>query len=295
MRIIVKTITLLAIILQACGGGDKPVTGVEYGKITNPSAEEVESSVVKGWTADNRNRDAILFYDSETAQHGTRSLMIRSGREAYGRWSTKVNLKPWSKYRFSGWIKTENIESTRGRGAGFRLDGLRVEPVGFTGTNDWTELVYEFETGSDDCVTIACMLDITGNAKGRVWFDNMKFDLISSEKFSTEITVNLDSRAEPMPLYIYGQFIEHLGRCIYGGIWAEMFEDRKFWFTPGDRESPWRVTGNRDLFTMERLYQFTGLQTPILGVNSGGAAILSQENLGFRENKIGRASCRERV
>jgi alpha-L-arabinofuranosidase len=27
---------------------------------------------------------------------------------------------------------------------------------------------------------------------------------------------------------IYGQFIEHLDRCIYGGIWAEMLRDRKF-------------------------------------------------------------------
>jgi alpha-N-arabinofuranosidase len=284
MRTIVKVITLSIVLLQACGGKDQPRTGVEYGKIVNPSAEDVESSVVKGWTADNRNRDAILFYDTETAHHGTKSLMIRSGREAYGRWSTKVNLKPWSKYRFTGWIKTENIETTRGSGAGFRLDGLNVEPEGFTGTNGWTEVIYEFDTGSDDCVTLACMLDISGNAKGRVWFDNMKFDLVSTEKFSTDITVNLDTRSEPMPLYIYGQFIEHLGRCIYGGIWAEMLEDRKFWFTPGDRESPWRVTGNRDLLTMDRSYPFTGSQTPILGVNSGGVAILSQENLGFREN-----------
>src|SRR5437667_10043951 len=27
---------------------------------------------------------------------------------------------------------------------------------------------------------------------------------------------------------IYGQFIEHLDRCIYGGVWAEMLKDRKF-------------------------------------------------------------------
>jgi alpha-N-arabinofuranosidase len=33
--------------------------------------------------------------------------------------------------------------------------------------------------------------------------------------------------------YVYGQFIEHLGRCIYGGIWAEMLKDRKFLLEPG--------------------------------------------------------------
>ena len=36
-----------------------------------------------------------------------------------------------------------------------------------------------------------------------------------------------------MSKYIYGQFIEHLGRCIYGGIWAEMLEDRKFFHAVG--------------------------------------------------------------
>jgi alpha-N-arabinofuranosidase len=33
--------------------------------------------------------------------------------------------------------------------------------------------------------------------------------------------------------YLYGQFIEHMGRCIYGGIWAEMLRDRKFLLEPG--------------------------------------------------------------
>ena len=283
MKTTLKALIPLIVIIQACGGGSADDSSVRYGVITNPSAEEVESSVVKGWTADNRGRDAILFYDQEGAHHGTKSLVIYSGREAYGRWSTKVNLKPWSKYRFSGWIKTENIETTRGKGAGFRLDGVRVEPAGFTGTTDWTEVIYEFETGGDDCVVVSCMLDVSSNAKGRVWFDNMKFELINSDKIATSIVVDISSTSEPMPLYIYGQFIEHLGRCIYGGIWAEMIEDRKFWFVPGDRESPWRVGGKRGLFAMDKSYPFTGTQTPILGVDAGGAAKISQENLGFRE------------
>ena len=41
----------------------------------------------------------------------------------------------------------------------------------------------------------------------------------------------------PISPYVYGQFIEHLGRCIYGGLWAEMLEDRKF-FYPVTGEAP---------------------------------------------------------
>ena len=45
-----------------------------------------------------------------------------------------------------------------------------------------------------------------------------------------QATISVDAAAVGTPIskYVYGQFIEHLGRCIYGGIWAEMLEDRKF-------------------------------------------------------------------
>src|SRR5579864_5634735 len=47
---------------------------------------------------------------------------------------------------------------------------------------------------------------------------------------AAEVTIDASQTREPISPYIYGQFIEHLGRCIYGGIWAEMLDDRKFYF-----------------------------------------------------------------
>lgn len=55
-----------------------------------------------------------------------------------------------------------------------------------------------------------------------------------------QVTVTVDP-AKPGPTispYIYGQFIEHLGRCIRQGIWAEMLRDRKFLQEPG---KSWKV------------------------------------------------------
>ena len=226
------------ILVYGCTSRNASDAGPEIGKIQNPSAEKTYGSVVEGWSFDERSRNAIHFYDN-VAKDGTKSLFINADTYSSGRWTTKVLLKPWSKYRFSGWIKTENLVSANDAGAGFRMQGLDVEPVGFTGTNDWTLVNYEFETGNDDCVTIACVLDIERNAKGRVWFDDMNLEYISSEKIATDIEINTSNKTQPMSVYIYGQFIEHLGRCIYGGIWAEMLEDRKFWFVPGTRDSPW--------------------------------------------------------
>jgi hypothetical protein len=283
MKIMRKLTIATVLILAGCTIQKNPDKGTEYGIIQNPSAEITDGSVVKGWTSDQRARFAVHFYDN-VAQSGTKSLFIQADRFTNGRWSSKVLLKPWSKYRFSGWIKTENIISETGKGAGFRMDGLEVEPEGFTGTNDWTKVNYEFETGNNDCVTLACILGIDGNSKGRVWFDNMSMDLVSSEKISTDIYINISKKFEPMPVYIYGQFIEHLGRCIYGGIWAEMLEDRKFWYVPGARESAWRVTGEKSLFSMETKDPFSGSQTPELSSENDKKAILSQENLGLKEN-----------
>lgn len=42
------------------------------------------------------------------------------------------------------------------------------------------------------------------------------------------VTVDLSKSAPAISIYVYGQFIEHLGRCIHDGIWAEKLRDRKF-------------------------------------------------------------------
>lgn len=63
--------------------------------------------------------------------------------------------------------------------------------------------------------------------------------LANSLTAGISITVNTEETKEPISKYIYGQFIEHLGRCIYGGIWAEMLEDRKFYYVITDDFNPW--------------------------------------------------------
>lgn len=277
------TLIVTAILAPGCNNKKESSPVVGYGIIQNPSAEITEASVVNGWNFDPGTNGVTHFYDN-IAKHGTKSLFINADRFATGRWTSKVLLKPWSRYKFTGWIKTENLVSENGRGAGFRMGGLNVEPKGFTGTNDWTLVNYELETVENDCTVIDCMLDIEKNAKGRVWFDDMNLELISSEKISTDIQINSAVKAEPMPVYIYGQFIEHLGRCIYGGIWAEMIEDRKFWYVPGTTESSWKISGDAALMSMDTKDPFTGSQTPVLTSDGEKKAILSQENLGLKEN-----------
>ncbi len=239
---------VMAVILSSCGGSKSVKEGVT---VPNASFEDATLTVVNGWTSEARSRDMVAFYDF-VSHEGKRSLTLIADRPASGRWMTKVVLKPWSKYRFTGWVKTENLTAAKGNGAGFRFDAFSVDYPGLTGTNDWTKLEFEFETGNDDSSVLSCLMNVDGNASGRVWFDDLGLELISSEVIKTSVTIDIALEKEPMSEYIYGQFIEHLGKCIYGGIWAEMIEDRKFWYAPGERESPWRITGKRELFSVTK-------------------------------------------
>jgi len=79
---------------------------------------------------------------------------------------------------------------------------------------------------------------------------------------SVRVAVDADKKGEPISKYIYGQFIEHLGRCVYGGIWAEMLEDRKFYHVVGAKDSPWKALGDADRVVMEKTDPFVGSHSP---------------------------------
>ncbi len=63
--------------------------------------------------------------------------------------------------------------------------------------------------------------------------------LCGAQAQETRLTVQVDQRGPVISPYLYGQFIEHLGRCIHDGIWAEKLRDRKFLLAPTN--SPWKT------------------------------------------------------
>ena len=128
-----------------------------------------------------------------------------------------------------------------------------------------------------------------------------------SSKEYDEVSVDISRTGQPIEKYIYGQFIEHLGRCIYGGIWAEMVEDRKFYYpveedfnpygTASDEfwgtgpyrylnASPWQIIGPGEHVQMERGEPFTGEQSVrIHAPGDGSAAGIRQYGLAFMQGK----------
>jgi alpha-N-arabinofuranosidase len=123
-------------------------------------------------------------------------------------------------------------------------------------------------------------------------------DLCAEESRKTgtaPITVTVDASKPGPPInpFIYGQFIEHLGRCIYGGIWAEMLEDRKFYYPISDdyhpyrdlsntkypviAASPWQVIGPKGSVKMVTKGAFAGEHSPEIATGSA----IRQNDLGL--------------
>ncbi|MCS6860263.1 MAG: hypothetical protein NZT92_08085, partial [Abditibacteriales bacterium] len=221
-------------------------------------------------------------------------VMIASEQGADAAWYVIVPVKPFSTYRLSAWIKTENLEPLDGAGALLNLHARRERTPAVTGTRDWTQVQVEVQTGGDDTLWINCLVGYFGRAKGKAWFDDVRLELITTMEMNPTVTVNASKTGEPISPYIYGQFIEHLGRCIYGGIWAEMLEDRKFFYAVGAEPSPWKFIGGADspppLLNKERregrFAPFVGEHTPVIVLpGDGKPAGIAQGDLALIQGK----------
>ena len=113
-----------------------------------------------------------------------------------------------------------------------------------------------------------------------------------AQSAETAVEIDLKQTGPAIDEHIYGQFVEHLGRCIYGGIWAEMLEDRKFYFdvTPNYAPytanvdsaypivgaSPWEIVGAKTAVSMTRDNVFVGEHSVVVWKGAG----IRQNDLG---------------
>jgi alpha-N-arabinofuranosidase len=211
-------------------------------------------------------------------------------------WTQFVPVVPDTYYRLGGWIKTENVKSQNGaKGAVFNIHQGDCITKGIKGTHDWTYVSAVFNSGASKQVRVCCLFGGWGTVVGRAWFDDVSLKALSENevknlpqpevKLTTpseglaSATIDLSVTDKPMSKYIYAQFIEHLGRCIYGGIWAEMLEDRKFCLSVNASNSHWKPLGGK--VAMIEKDSFVGDHTPRL---SDGVSI-QQRGLSLVQGK----------
>ncbi|MFZ4576337.1 MAG: hypothetical protein ACOYN0_18280, partial [Phycisphaerales bacterium] len=151
------------------------------------------------------------------------SLISSAGCDAA--WTRTFPVRRDSLYRLSGEISTHDVVATTGKGALLNVHGLPgAQTRAITGTSDWTEVEIVFQSGERSKVQVNCLLGGWGLATGTAHFRRVKLTRLDPDKLGFKVEVHADRTRPPMHDFIYGQFIEHLGRCIYGGIWSEMLE-----------------------------------------------------------------------
>jgi alpha-N-arabinofuranosidase len=111
------------------------------------------------------------------------------------------------------------------------------------------------------------------------------------------LVAEIDTRQTDPPVsdYVFGMFIEHIGRLMYGGLWAEMLDDRKFYFpilaedpAAKEPENPmarmmrlrkWRPIGGDGVVTMDEDAPFVGDHSPRIGLDPKASHGLRQAGL----------------
>lgn len=112
------------------------------------------------------------------------------------------------------------------------------------------------------------------------------------------ITVLIDAgkTGPPISPYIYGQFIEHIGDLINRSLWAEMLDDRKFFYpvsskapeqkpVRGRRPNRWLPIGPDESVVMDRQNPYVGDHTPRITLAGATPRGIQQGGLALRKGK----------
>jgi alpha-N-arabinofuranosidase len=110
-------------------------------------------------------------------------------------------------------------------------------------------------------------------------------------------TIDASRTYAPISPYVYGQFIEHIGGIVNGGLWAEMLDDRKFYHevAPADTPPPpptdrralrrFTVVGAADSVVMDREQPYVGEHSPLVRVGGPEARGIRQTGLAVRRGR----------
>jgi len=115
------------------------------------------------------------------------------------------------------------------------------------------------------------------------------------------VTIDTQQTADPVSKYIFGSFIEHIGTTIYHSMWAEMLDDRKFYFQIVSKDPPvparpqgnpmrmqlrkWRPVGPDEVVTMDTEKPFVGDQSPKIELDASTPHGIRQAGLSLVNGK----------
>ena len=186
-------------VLAASGGNAQPEKIEAVNLIPNPGFEDTTGTKPTHWsdlrTYQGAGADKIEVSSSPNGRTG-KCLKVTATADTDSGVAISLPIKKGTRYRLSGWIKTENLRTRRNApGALLNLHGgQRTKSI--KGTNDWTEVSVEFESGSDRQALIHCLFSGYGLGQGTVYFDDLSLTPMSSANNLAGALANLKKFVE---------------------------------------------------------------------------------------------------
>ena len=119
------------------------------------------------------SKRGIVAVDTAEKRDGKNSISIENpaGEDSYLKQA--IAVKPKTRYRMAGYIKTKDIVG-KGAGATLSLEGGYEATKPITGNKGWTQVSFEFDSGAVDSVVVGARLGYYSAAvMGKAWFDEL--------------------------------------------------------------------------------------------------------------------------
>lgn len=163
---------LAAVILLAAvshSGFSQQPAGGKPNLLTNPSFEEGQT----GWDFSNWHKRGTITVETTEKRDGTKSVSIENPAADDSFLKQTIAVKPKTRYRISGYIKTKDIVG-KGAGATISLEGGFEKTEVITATKSWTKVSFEFDSGAVDKIKIGPRLGhYSSPVMGKAWFDDL--------------------------------------------------------------------------------------------------------------------------
>ena len=157
-----------------------------------------------GWYTDAYiyRRDVSQFSVSEEARTGSVAAVVSNLQGNDARFAQRVKVEPGCTYRFSGWIRAEDIVDS-GRGANISIEGVYVfSDSVFDSDGEWAFVEMYGKTGPEqtELTVFARMGGYSGESVGSAAFDDLSLEKVESVPagFRTENWYQAPAPQEPV-------------------------------------------------------------------------------------------------
>ena len=300
-------LTVLGLLLVPCADTITVQQVPSQQSLVNPGFEA--TLPLDGWEIITYGASADVAIDTKDVLDGRQALRVTAIQGSDTALGQEVNVQPGSWYRFTGWIKTRDLQPLDASVIGtFQVQRSRGRDQLASGPNhlgdtDWTSVVLVFQAPPDGRVRIAPFLAGYGKGQGTAWFDGLNLERIDPAESPIVITRQRLAAGKINPMQ-YGQFIEYLCNLV-PGMWAEMLDDGSFeGLTPYKvaflketdfHEHPWYPTAatNRATFTRDLTTKVHGESSYKIAVTGNVPCTvgIAQNGLAVRRGVICNFSC----